>query len=99
MASKDDNFNQKLRAYIEYPTKLRIQPVLIYNELQEILCMDCPENMSKKYIGMAENLHSLDRKFPIHVHKNSLLLYGIISHLTLRNIWEIHVPRGAGLHI
>ena len=42
MASKDDNFNLKWRAYIEFRTKLRIQPVLTYNELQEILCMDCP---------------------------------------------------------
>ena len=31
MASKDDNFNLKWRAYIEFRTKLRIQPVLIYN--------------------------------------------------------------------
>ena len=42
MASKDDNFNLKWRSYIEFRTKLRIQPVLTYNELQEILCMDCP---------------------------------------------------------
>ena len=41
MASKDDSFNLKLRAYIEFRTKLHIQPVLIYNELQGILCMDC----------------------------------------------------------
>ena len=42
MASKDDNFNLKRRAYIEFRTKLRIQPVLTYKELQEVLCMDCP---------------------------------------------------------
>ena len=42
MASKDDNFNLKWRAYIEFCTKLRIQQVLIYIELKEILCMDCP---------------------------------------------------------
>ena len=41
MASKDDNFNLKWRACVEFLTKLRIQPVLIYNELYEILCMDC----------------------------------------------------------
>ncbi|KAI6660233.1 Transposase [Oopsacas minuta] len=42
MASKDDNFNLKWRAYIEFRTKLKIQPVQIFTELQEILCMDCP---------------------------------------------------------
>ena len=42
MASKDDNFNLKWRACIEFRTKLHIQLVLIYNELQEVLCLDCP---------------------------------------------------------
>ena len=42
MASKDDNFNLKWRTYIEFRTKLNIQCVLIHNELQEILGMDCP---------------------------------------------------------
>ena len=42
MASKDDSFNLKWRAYIEFRTKLNIQCVLIHNELQEILGMDCP---------------------------------------------------------
>ncbi|KAI6652449.1 Transposase [Oopsacas minuta] len=42
MASKDDNFNLKWRAYIEYHTILKIQPVQIFSDLQEILCVDCP---------------------------------------------------------
>ncbi|KAI6658250.1 hypothetical protein LOD99_15519 [Oopsacas minuta] len=42
MASKDDNFNLKWRAYIEFRTILKIQPVQIFSELQEILCVDCP---------------------------------------------------------
>ncbi|KAI6655840.1 hypothetical protein LOD99_11362 [Oopsacas minuta] len=42
MASRDDNFNLKWRAYIEFRTILKIQPVQIFNELQEILCLDCP---------------------------------------------------------
>ncbi|KAI6654460.1 Transposase [Oopsacas minuta] len=42
MASKDDNFNLKLRAYIEFRTILKIQPVQIFSKLQEILCVDCP---------------------------------------------------------
>ncbi|KAI6651086.1 Histone-lysine N-methyltransferase SETMAR [Oopsacas minuta] len=42
MASKDDNFNLKWRAYIEFRAILKIQPVQIFSELQEILCVDCP---------------------------------------------------------
>ncbi|KAI6653909.1 Transposase [Oopsacas minuta] len=42
MASKDDNFNLKWRAYIDFRTILKIQPVQIFSELQEILCVDCP---------------------------------------------------------
>ncbi|KAI6653975.1 Transposase [Oopsacas minuta] len=42
MASKDDNFNLKWRAYIEFRTILKIQPVQIFSELQEILGVDCP---------------------------------------------------------
>ncbi|KAI6648245.1 Transposase [Oopsacas minuta] len=42
MASKDDNFNLKWRAYKEFRTILKIQPVQIFSELQEILCVDCP---------------------------------------------------------
>ncbi|KAI6661440.1 Transposase [Oopsacas minuta] len=42
MASKNDNFNLKWRAYIEFRTILKIQSVQIFSELQEILCMDCP---------------------------------------------------------
>ncbi|KAI6651839.1 Transposase [Oopsacas minuta] len=42
MASTDDNFNFKWRAYIEFRTILKIQPVQIFSELQEILCVDCP---------------------------------------------------------
>ncbi|KAI6650056.1 Transposase [Oopsacas minuta] len=42
MASKDDNFNLKWRAYIEFRTILKIQPVQIFSELQETLCVDCP---------------------------------------------------------
>ncbi|KAI6655728.1 Transposase [Oopsacas minuta] len=42
MASKDDNFNLKWRAYIDFRTILKIQPVQIFSELQEILCMDYP---------------------------------------------------------
>ncbi|KAI6646350.1 Histone-lysine N-methyltransferase SETMAR [Oopsacas minuta] len=41
MASKDDNFNLKWRADIEFRTILKIQPVQIFTELQEILCMNC----------------------------------------------------------
>ncbi|KAI6651198.1 Transposase [Oopsacas minuta] len=42
MASKDDNFNLKWRAYIEFRTILKIQPAQIFSELQEILCVNCP---------------------------------------------------------
>ncbi|KAI6659887.1 Histone-lysine N-methyltransferase SETMAR [Oopsacas minuta] len=42
MASKDDNFNLKWRGYIEFRTILKIQPVHIFSELQEILCVDYP---------------------------------------------------------
>ncbi|KAI6648400.1 hypothetical protein LOD99_8190 [Oopsacas minuta] len=42
MASKDDNFNLKWRAYIEFRTILKIQPVQIFSKLQEILYVDCP---------------------------------------------------------
>ncbi|KAI6653973.1 Transposase [Oopsacas minuta] len=42
MASKDDNFSLKWRAYIEFRTILKIQPVQIFSELQEILGVDCP---------------------------------------------------------
>ncbi|KAI6651148.1 Transposase [Oopsacas minuta] len=42
MASKDDNFNLKWRAYIEFRTKLKIQHRKIFSELQEILCVDSP---------------------------------------------------------
>ncbi|KAI6652959.1 Transposase [Oopsacas minuta] len=41
MATKDDNFNLKWRACIEFRTILEIQPVQIFSELQEILCVDC----------------------------------------------------------
>ncbi|KAI6661824.1 Transposase [Oopsacas minuta] len=41
-AIQDDNFNLKWRAYIEFRTILKIQPVQIFSELQEILCVDCP---------------------------------------------------------
>ncbi|KAI6648177.1 Transposase [Oopsacas minuta] len=40
MASKDDNFNLKWRAYIEFRTILKIQLVQIFSELQEILSGD-----------------------------------------------------------
>ncbi|KAI6656093.1 Transposase [Oopsacas minuta] len=46
MASKDDNFNLKWRAYIEFCTILKIQPVQIFSELQEILCVDCPSRFT-----------------------------------------------------
>ncbi|KAI6659630.1 Transposase [Oopsacas minuta] len=42
MASMDDNFNLKWRAYIEFRTILKTQPVQIFSELQEILCVNCP---------------------------------------------------------
>ncbi|KAI6651356.1 hypothetical protein LOD99_5323 [Oopsacas minuta] len=42
MASKDDNFNLKWQAYIEFRTILKIQLVQIFSELQDILCVDCP---------------------------------------------------------
>ncbi|KAI6647052.1 Transposase [Oopsacas minuta] len=41
MTSKEDNFNLKWRAYIEFRTILKIQPLQILSELQEILCVDC----------------------------------------------------------
>ncbi|KAI6652415.1 Transposase [Oopsacas minuta] len=41
IASKVDNFNLKWRAYIEFRTLLKIHPVQIFSELQEILCVDC----------------------------------------------------------
>ena len=47
----------------------------------------------QKYIEMAESPNSLDRKLPIQVLKNSLLLYGIVSHLTLGSIGNICVSR------
>ncbi|KAI6651397.1 Transposase [Oopsacas minuta] len=36
-----DNFNLKWRAYLELRTILKIQPIQIFSELQEILCVDC----------------------------------------------------------
>ncbi|KAI6650822.1 hypothetical protein LOD99_7873 [Oopsacas minuta] len=42
MASKDDNFNFKWRAYIEFRTILKIQPVQIFSKLQEILWVAFP---------------------------------------------------------
>ncbi|KAI6648232.1 Histone-lysine N-methyltransferase SETMAR [Oopsacas minuta] len=48
MASKDDNFNLKWRAYIEFRTILKIQPVQIFSELQEILCVDCHSRSTVK---------------------------------------------------
>ncbi|KAI6653948.1 Transposase [Oopsacas minuta] len=52
MASKDDNFNLKWRAYIEFRTILKIQPVQIFSELQEILCVGYPSRSTVERDGL-----------------------------------------------
>ncbi|KAI6650109.1 Transposase [Oopsacas minuta] len=58
MVSKDDNFKLKWRAYIEFRTILKIQPVQIFRELQEILCVDCPSKSTVE--RWAASLRSAD---------------------------------------
>ena len=73
MASKDDNFNLKWRTYIEFRTKLNIQCLLIHNELQEILGMDCPsrstiERWAARFRSGDTDVVDLPRSLDIRQH-------------------------------